>query len=428
MRVVKIVLLSVVAFVAGCGSSGGGPDGPDNEPNEQQEDPQDEVPGDTTSKVRYLSNRTQSPITAAIANNLRAIAAASSSRNDDMFMKVGDSITDSFAVMSCFADGTIDLAGRSELQDTIDFYGAADVSGASPCDEEWCQGASTSYNRASYAAEGGTTADYPLSLTPRPFDQEDNAIKPRIALVEFGTNDSTLITTAEDVDGFITFHGRMQALVDAMVARGIVPVLYTIPPYVSPRPGYLNVPTMNAIIRVIAQSRAIPLIDFERELMPLPNYGLWDGTHPQVEFGGCVFTQAGLQYGYNVRNLITMQALDRVRHVLDGANAPDSGGTVSGAGNASSPFMVDALPFVDADESGPKVYRMNVSASGRVRFLALTRSGVAAIAVKSGSTQVASGNTIVQASLSAGTYDVTVSGGAYGLAIVRCEGSDATCD
>ncbi|HSI05210.1 MAG TPA: SGNH/GDSL hydrolase family protein, partial [Myxococcota bacterium] len=300
MRVVRIAILGVFAFIAACGSSGGGPDGPDSDPSDQQDDQPDEIPGETTSKVRYMRDRTQSPITAAIANNIRAIAGTSTSRNDDMFMKVGDSITDSFAVMSCFADGTIDLAGRNDLQDSIDFYGAANVSGASPCNEEWCQGATTSYNRASYAAEGGTTADYPLSLTPRPLDQEDNAIKPRVALVEFGTNDSTLITTAAGVDGFVTFHGRMQALVDTMASRGIVPVLYTIPPYIAPRPGYLNVPTMNAIIRVIAQSRAIPLIDFERELLPLPDYGLWDGTHPKVEFGGCVFTSAGLQYGYNV--------------------------------------------------------------------------------------------------------------------------------
>jgi hypothetical protein len=220
----------------------------------------------------------------------------------------------------------------------------------------------------------------------------------------------------------------MQSLIDSLASRGIVPVLYTIPPYLAPRRGLANGPTMNAIIRGIAQSRAIPLIDFERELLPLPDHGLWDGTHPRVEFGGCVFTAEGLRHGYNVRNLITMQALARVRHVLDGGGALDAGPTVSGSGSTSAPFAVDALPFVDADAGGPKTYRLNVAASTRTRFLALTRSGAAALAVRNGGTQVAAGNTIVHLTLSPGTYDVTVTGGAYGLAIVACDSGDATCN
>ncbi len=421
MRVVVVVWAVIFGCVTACGSSGEGS-------AVRQDDPTDAVLGETSSRVRYASDRTHSPITAAIATTIRAIASAAADRNDDMFMKVGDSITESFAVMACFADGTVELAGRTDLQPTIDFYRSARISGASPCGEEWCRGSSTALDRASYAAQGGATADFPLASSPLPLDQEDAAIRPRIALVQFGTNDATLITTAADVDGFVTFHDRMHALVDSLTSRGIVPVLYTIPPYVAPRPGFANVPTMNAIIRVIAQGRAIPLIDFERELMPLPDYGLWDGTHPKVEFGGCVFTSAGLQYGYNVRNLISMQALARVKHVLDGGGALDSGSSVSGAGSASSPFAVDGLPFVDAHETGPKTYRLEILSSTRVRFLALMRRGRATVAVTNGATLVAAGNAIVHATLPAGAYDITVSGGAFGFVVVRCDSADATCD
>lgn len=419
--------------LAACGSSSDGENMPGDEHTGDQDqtnpgDNDDVVPGVTTSRVRYSTDRTHSPITTSIADNMRSIAARGTDRNDDMFMKVGDSITESFAVMSCFADGTVDLAGRTSLQSTIDFYNAAGVSGATDCAEEWCQGATTAFNRKSYAALGGATADYPLAGTPAPLVQEDDAIKPRVALVEYGTNDSTLILTANDAaTGFATFHGRMQALVDALAQRGVVPVLYTIPPYLESRNGYRNVPTMNAIIRMIAQSRAIPLIDFERELLPLPDYGLWDGVHPKVEFGGCVFSEAGLQYGYNVRNLLSLEALARVKNVLDGGQAPDTASAFPGSGTEAAPFAVDALPFVDAAEP-PTTYRVNVTATTRLRILALTKSGTAAIAVKNGSADVGGGNTVVHTTLQPGSYNVTISGAPFGVAMVVCDSGDPTCN
>ncbi len=420
----RIAFLSIFIGLAACGGASDDANAPGHEQNGSGDET---VPGVTTSRVRYAADRTHSPITTSIADNIRAIASRGVDRNDDMFMKVGDSITESFAVMSCFAGGTVDLAGRDALQGTLDFYRAANVSGASNCAEEWCQGATTAFNRASYAALGGATADYPLTGTPAPLTREDDAIKPRVALVEYGTNDATLILTASDAaTGFTAFHGHMQALVDALIQRGVVPVLYTIPPYIESRNGYRNVPTMNAIIRMIAQSRAIPLIDFGRELLPLPDHGLWDGVHPRVELGGCVFTEAGLQYGYNVRNLLSLEALARVKNVLDGGQAPDTASAFPGSGTEVAPFAVAALPFVDAAD-GRTVYRLSISASARVRFLALTRSGTAAIAVESGGVSLGSADTVLHATLAAGTYDVTVSGAAFALAIVSCDVDDVTC-
>src|SRR5688572_27634965 len=50
--------------------------------------------------VRYPDDREQSPITPAIAENLRAIAARAP-QNERVFAKLGDSISDSTAFLDC---------------------------------------------------------------------------------------------------------------------------------------------------------------------------------------------------------------------------------------------------------------------------------------------------------------------------------------
>jgi hypothetical protein len=380
----------------------------------------------TTTRLRYPTTQTQSPITPGVATNLIAIAAIDATRHDDMFMKVGDSISESYAVMSCFADPTmVTLASYDGLEPIIDFYRAANVSGPTDCTEVWCANAHTAYNRASYAAVGGTTADTPLHVSAgaskTSLELEDEAIHPRVALVEFGTNDSTIIDQPQKLDDF---YGNMQLLVTAITKRGIIPVLYTIPPYVSDRAGYLNVPTINAIIRVIAQGNSIPLIDFYRESLPLPNWGLWDGTHPtQADGGACRFDATSLQAGFNVRNLISMIALDRVHAILGGSDAPDALAEVSGTGDAASPFVIGELPFVDSGTAAGVTYSMSVSAPTRLRAIAFGSNAAVAIA------NIASPAHLVQQQLAAGDYTITVSGdGAYDLVLVACDPNDTVCN
>ena len=92
-------------------------------------------------------------------------------------------------------------------------------------------------------------------------------------------------------------------------------------------------------VRAIAQGRGVPLVDLHHALTPLPNRGIsQDGIHPSVApSGACRLTSTGLQYGYNVRNLLTLDTgfpLDRMEpvryyggfplsasHVIDGVKA-----------------------------------------------------------------------------------------------------------
>lgn len=411
--------------------------------------------------TRYPLGRVHSPVTAEIAARLRAIAALGPQRDDRVFIKVGDSISASYAVMSCFAGDEIELDGRDELRPALSYLLDADIGGApTDCAEDWCAGARTAFNRKSYAAEGGATADFPLVGSPAPLALEVEAVSPRYALLQFGTNDSVVITGRSDTPLFDTYFESMTALVDYLSVRGIVTLLYTIPPYVPPRAGHANVTTLNAIVRGIAQGAGLPLIDFHLESLALPDYGLWDGTHPSVEYGGCVFTPEGLQHGHNLRNLLSMQALARMHAVLtEGEEALDTpGAPLAGSGTGASPYVIDALPFVDtrdnsaaaenrtdtykscgvAGATGKEIYyRLTLDAPARIRALALDRGAVRArVSILAGTSPddscLSSSLDAAHAGLGPGTYSIIVdstaeTAGELLLVVLACEPNDPTC-
>src|SRR6185503_9491321 len=107
-----------------------------------------------------------------------------------------------------------------------------------------------------------------------------------------------------------------------------VPVLTTIPPRTDAPAMAARVPVLNAIVRELAEERQVPLLDLEAALERLPGKGLMtDGIHLQP-YGGlrprpCAFDERGLQKGMNVRNLLTLQALDRMRRFVVEDEAPE---------------------------------------------------------------------------------------------------------
>ncbi|MBP6835339.1 MAG: hypothetical protein KA978_31430, partial [Deltaproteobacteria bacterium] len=65
----------------------------------------------------------------------------------------------------------------------------------------------------------------------------------------------------------------------------------------------------------------VPLLDYWAALQTLPSHGVSpDRIHPSVYVTGgstepAYFTEAGLRYGYNMRNLTAIQMLDRMRRL-----------------------------------------------------------------------------------------------------------------
>ncbi len=349
------------------------PDDPDMAPPEPVEGP-----------ANYPAGQTQSPITPAVAESLRAIAARVP-RQGDVFSKIGASSTVSQSFMQCFAGDDIALDGRDHLLDTIEHFAAGDAGGSDP------------YTRESLSATVGWSALSAIAGDPSPLQREVDAADPRFAIVMYGTND----IQRRDIDGYA---GDLLTIVETLTAQGVIPLLSSIMPRDDDPEADLLVPSYNAVVRGVAQGHQVPFIDFHRELLPLPDHGLsGDRLHPSVYrpagARACDFGPEGLGYGYNIRNLITITALDRARAILDGEPAPDPPQPLAvQAGTFDDPHPITALPYThladtrdagqdlvdgypacDAgqDESGPeRVYRLVLDRPTIIRAWVLDRGDV----------------------------------------------------
>jgi hypothetical protein len=348
-----------------------------------------EIPEDAgrLGRVVYPLDRRHSPLTADLAENLQAIRERGPDLQDDVFAKVGASATQSGHFMHCFAGTRVDLDGRVALQTTIDHFLAGDADGTSP------------FERESVTAIAGWHAGRALTETdPPPIEVEVETILPGYAIVMYGTND-VYIVSAE------TYGQNMLDLTDFLLDRGVVPVLSTFMPNDRDPEQDALVPLYNLVLRGIAQARGTPFVDYHRELVVLPDHGLSsDLIHPSTYrigsvFAPCVFTAEGLGYGYNIRNLVTIESFDRVRRVVEGEAAPDEDVVrMAGDGSPAAPFEIASLPFTDVrdtffsphrrlssysgcdatqDESGPELlYRLVLDSPTTVRAMVVSRRGV----------------------------------------------------
>ncbi len=289
--------------------------------------------GSAPGTVLYPEGQRHSPITPALVARLQSIAASSVHQND-VFAKVGDSITATSDFVVCFNGGAVDLGSHGQLSTTIAYYLGGNAAGGSP------------FERTSIAAVGGTMARDVLAGSPSALDRELAAVDPRLAIVLFGTNEVRYGRSVDD------FGEHLWNVVDEALVKGVIPLMSTIPPMNNDLAADARIPTFNRVVRAIAQGRGVPFVDLHRELVPLPNRGLAaDRLHPSTApGGGCVLTDAGLQFGYNVRNLITLEALARVLGALGGGASDPSAMLRVGTGTAADP-IVATLPLVDLGDT-----------------------------------------------------------------------------
>ena len=371
----------------------------------------DAPPGTALGPIQYPMGRTQSPLTPDLVEQLRAVHAKATG-SASVFAKIGDSHTVSTSYLGCFAGTSVDLGGR-DLGATVAHFAAGDAAGTTP------------YQRVSLAAKVGWSAFAVLAGTPSPLEQELAAIGPAFATVMFGTNDIGFMR--------IDRYGQnLAAIADSLLAQGIIPVFSTIPPRDDSAAADAQVPRYNAVARGIAQTRGVPLVDLHRELLPLADHGLaGDGVHLQTASGGaCRLTAAGLTEGNNVRNLVTLEALDRLRRtVLAGEAAPDAEAPrLAGTGAPGDPFVIGALPFADRrdtrtdgadaiavygcaaqDERGNELYyKLELTEPALVRAYVLDADADVDIhllaATPTAEACVARGDTTVEHQLAPGTY------------------------
>lgn len=340
----------VAGAAGGAGAAGASPSGP----------------------ARYPLGRVHSPMTASVVSKLKATLASGGGRAT-VFAKIGASNTVAAGFSRCFATSDVKLADHAALAPTITHFGQTKVDADH-----------VSFDRVTLAATVGWGAKKTIEGSPSPIEQEVGAISPGFAVVLLGTND-----TYEA--GVAPFDASMSTVLDSLASLGVVPILTTLPPRRDDPAATALVPEMNAVLRALAEERQVPLVDLFSVLDPMPNGGVGpDGVHlPTYTDGGphgCWLDAAGLSAGMNQRNLVTLEALDRMRRWVVGTDDPEAAPpSLAGSGTLADPIVVDGLPFSHAgdttdapstldaypcgtaDEGGPEVvYRLSLPAPARL--------------------------------------------------------------
>jgi LysM repeat protein len=265
-----------------------------------------------TSAVAQNSRSVNAPIIIAddpyisgISGRSRQIYAMGQSRGNqaNVFSLIGDSNTEHPAYFKPFDWNNYDLGSFAYLQDTIEFFKG-------------------SYARASLSAFGGFNTTKVLdpgsarggcASGETPLMCEYRVNRPSVALILLGTGDQ---------HSWQGFEGRYRQIIQTTVDQGIVPVLLTKGDDLECKDNNAPCGYINGVITRLAREYDVPLLDNRRAVERLPNRGMIeDGFHYSFppDNRSAWFSGGYLQqYGYNVRNLTSLRALDAIRRQVIG--------------------------------------------------------------------------------------------------------------
>jgi uncharacterized protein YraI len=216
-------------------------------------------------------------------------------RDRTVVAKVGDCSSEHFYFLSEFGWGSYNLGSYGSLQDVINHFGE-----------------SLAYNsEATHNGYNSNTVQAPEFASPAvcqsgesPLECEYRIHQPSVSVIMFGTSDLISMSPFE-------FDFFMRILVSDTIDAGVIPVLSTFPGNLGDWPRTI---VYNKIVARIAMDYGIPLINLWLALEDLPNHGLEpDGFHlgEPITNGGDL-SATNLQSGYGVRNLVTLQTLDKI--------------------------------------------------------------------------------------------------------------------
>lgn len=236
-------------------------------------------------------------------------AGIAAGNNPHVFSKLGDCMTENPNFLAPFSAGQFDLGEYASLQAVIEqFAGTPARAGQGWTDD--------SFATVGFAAASGFNVAGPLDpiwANPKwcnagesPLACEYRVARPSIAIIMFGTND----VTYTDAD---TYNYYLRTLVRITLDHNILPLLNTFP--TRPEDAAKSV-LLNQIVVKVALDYGVPLVNLNRALEPLPHHGVdpADTIHLNLPPSARtdVFTAENLQYGFPMRNLVTLQALEAV--------------------------------------------------------------------------------------------------------------------
>ncbi|MGD9010181.1 MAG: GDSL-type esterase/lipase family protein [Desulfobacteraceae bacterium] len=348
---------------------------------------------DPSAYTRYPNGRVHSPITQNVADTIRGIYndGASTGRQADRFVKVGDSISTGSYFLSSNADVDYEEGVTnsweycrnldsyySDLSPTIEHF-LAQVPGSTNMNateqERKLVSHVTSWDRASQS----TIVSY---TCPGLYDymvDEMSEVNSAYSVIMCGANDVGGLGQWQSFEETVDlFAENVTALIDLSIRNNVIPLVRSTPTqtqasdYAQERQDALD--TMNHLLRAIAQSRQIPFADMYSVFEDLPDYGLSDGVH--FNSGGynraAWYDEANLAYGTSNQNLIVTTQLDRALEVtFIGTSFLDSQPAgYSGSGTSGDPIIIDELPFIDARTSTESVYyRLDLGAATDIRVM-----------------------------------------------------------
>jgi hypothetical protein len=245
--------------------------------------------------------------------NLRAIYVDGQKKgnNSRIFSKLGDCMTENAFFMGPLSNAQFELGEYASLKPVIERFLSVPTRAASG--KAWQE---DSFKTVGLASAGGYNVAGPLDPTwtnpqwcdpnESPLTCEYRVSKPAFAIIMFGTNDVP-------VTDLPTFDFYLRTTVSSTIDAGVIPILNTFPtrPEDTTKSNQLN-----QIVVKIAQDYNVPLINLNRALAALHNMGVDpnDTTHLSTPPDNRVdvFSKENLQFGFTVRNLVTLQALEAV--------------------------------------------------------------------------------------------------------------------
>lgn len=250
-------------------------------------------------------------ITPRIRSLMRAVLYKGKQMGNDphVFSLVGDCHTDHAAFFRQFGTGKYDLGQYGNLQEVISYF-SVQAGSEGPNSFIASQQAAHSAFNAAAVLDWQTSDPAVCKANESPLRCEYRLKKPGLAIIMFGVVDVEVMTAEQ-------FNLYMRYIVKDTLDRGIIPVLSTEGENTS---NPVKARQFNQITVALAHEKSLPLINLEAALEGLPNHGMDpDGIHltrpANVELTGFLNADT-LKYGYTMRNLITLQALDVIIHQL----------------------------------------------------------------------------------------------------------------
>ncbi|MBN1562504.1 MAG: SGNH/GDSL hydrolase family protein [Anaerolineae bacterium] len=223
-------------------------------------------------------------------------------RDPNALSKVGDCNSAEWLFLHPFAAGQYDLGDYAYLQPVIEVYAASfDVR------------SQATHNGLTVAAARDPQWANPAHCEPgeTPLTCEYRLRNPALALIMFGSNDMFALTPDQ-------FDANLRQLIAETLDASIVPILSTFPRHLQFADRSIE---FNQIVVQVALDYDIPLINLWLALEPLPYHGIAaDDYHlngPYTQAGDFT-SETNLRTGYPMRNLVTLQALDRVWRAVTG--------------------------------------------------------------------------------------------------------------